>query len=155
MSVRAPLGATPESGAFELRAPALESVRTSSRARLGQAGLLLLVVTGLLVSLAAAETDSLLPESVRPIPRWLAGPFGSTGLGLGVWPLITVLSLMFACYAVVAATADRLSARSVLMAIAALNALILLAPPMLSTDMFSYQAYARIGATYGANPYLQ
>src|SRR5208283_4768190 len=29
-----------------------------------------------------------------------------------------------------------------------------LAPPLLSTDVFSYQAYARIWATYGANPYL-
>ena len=41
------------------------------------------------------------------------------------------------------------------MAIAALNALVLLAPPLLSTDIFSYQAYARLGAIYGANPYLQ
>ena len=40
------------------------------------------------------------------------------------------------------------------MAIAALNALVLLAPPLLSTDVFSYQAYARMGAIYGANPYL-
>jgi alpha-1,6-mannosyltransferase len=155
MSIRAPLGATPEIGAFELRAPARESHRTSSRTRLGQLGLLTLLATGLVVSLAATNTDSLLPESVRPIPTWLAGPFGGTGLGLGVWPLIAVLSLMFAAYAVVAGAADRLSGRTVLMTIAALHALVLLAPPMLSTDVFSYQAYARIGALYGSNPYLQ
>ena len=40
------------------------------------------------------------------------------------------------------------------MAIAAMHALVLLAPPLLSTDVFSYQFYARMGALYGANPYL-
>jgi hypothetical protein len=30
----------------------------------------------------------------------------------------------------------------------------LLAPPLLSTDVFSYGAYGRMGALYGANPYL-
>ena len=40
------------------------------------------------------------------------------------------------------------------MAIAALYALVLLAPPLVSTDIFSYQAYARMGALYGTNPYL-
>jgi alpha-1,6-mannosyltransferase len=35
-----------------------------------------------------------------------------------------------------------------------MHAFVLLAPPLVSTDIFSYQAYARIGATYGANPYL-
>ena len=38
-------------------------------------------------------------------------------------------------------------------AIAGLHAIVLLAPPLASTDVFSYQAYARMGATYGVNPY--
>jgi hypothetical protein len=119
---------------------------------LGLAGL---IGTGLVISLAAANTDSLLPESVRPIPGWLAGPFGATGVGLGVLPLLLVLSTMFVSYALAARAADRLSGRTVLMTIAALHALVLLAPPLLSTDVFSYQAYARMGSMYGANPYLQ
>jgi alpha-1,6-mannosyltransferase len=41
------------------------------------------------------------------------------------------------------------------MTVAALHAFVLLAPPLLSTDVFSYQAYGRMGALYGANPYLQ
>jgi alpha-1,6-mannosyltransferase len=40
------------------------------------------------------------------------------------------------------------------MAIAALYALVLLAPPLVSTDIFSYGAYGRMGTHYGANPYL-
>src|SRR5689334_2635962 len=154
MSIRSPLGATVDSGAFEL-STALRSRSTSSRVRAGHIGLLVLLLSGLVISIAAANTDAVLPESVRPIPSWLAGPFGSAGVGLGVAPLIVLFSLMFTSYAVVAAFAGRLSARAVLMTIAALHALVLLAPPLLSTDVFSYQAYARIGATYGANPYLQ
>ncbi len=160
MSVQGPLGATPQSGAFELRTRAALGERrrfarrSSSRVRLGQLGLAGVLCTGFVVSVAAAATDNLLPETVRPIPAWLAGPFGSAGLNLGVGGLIGVLALMFVSYALVIRAADRLSGRAVLMSIAAFHAVILLAPPLLSTDVFSYQAYARMGALYGANPFL-
>jgi Glycosyltransferase family 87 len=153
MSVHGPLGATP-GGAFELGAAARREHTGSSGARLGVLGLSGLLVTALVVSVSAAGTDSLLPESVRPVPRWLAGPFGSTGIGLGVGALIGVLTLMFVSYAVAVHAADRLSPRTVLMCIAALNALVLLAPPLVSTDVFSYQAYARMGSLFAANPYV-
>jgi Glycosyltransferase family 87 len=155
MSIRGPLSAAPETGAFEFSSPAIQARGTTSRALAGQLGLVGLLLTALVITLGAANTDSLLPESVRPIPGWLAGPFGGSGFGLGVAPLIALLALMFACYAAVAASAHRLSGRAVLMTIAALYAFVLLAPPLLSTDVFSYQAYARIGAMYGSNPYLQ
>ena len=61
---------------------------------------------------------------------------------------------MTICYAIVAVLAGELSTRTVLMAIAALNAVVLLAPPLVSTDIFSYQAYARMGSLFGINPYL-
>jgi hypothetical protein len=35
-----------------------------------------------------------------------------------------------------------------------MHALVLLAPPLLSTDVFSYQAYGRMFADYSANPYV-
>jgi hypothetical protein len=161
MSVRGPLGATPQTGAFDLRSSTLDSSGASlrrggaaARVRAGRLGLAGVLLAGLLVSIAAAHTDSLLPESVRPVPRWLAGPFGATDLNLHVGGLIAVMVLMFACYTLAVRAADRLSARTVLMTIAALHALMLLAPPLLSTDVFSYQAYSRMWALYGANPYL-
>jgi alpha-1,6-mannosyltransferase len=107
-----------------------------------------------LISIAAAHTDNLLPESTRPIPGWLAGPFGSASLNLHPGGLIAALVVLFVCYVLVVRAADRLSGRVVLTTIAALHALMLLAPPLLSTDVFSYQAYARMWAVYGANPYL-
>jgi alpha-1,6-mannosyltransferase len=65
-----------------------------------------------------------------------------------------VIAVMFASYMLTVAAAGRLSPLAVLGTIAALNALMLLAPPLFSTDVFSYQFYGRIGATYHANPYL-
>jgi hypothetical protein len=153
MSVQSPLGATPQSGAFELTTTGLRT-RAESRSRAGLIALAGVFVCGLVISLAAAGTDNLLPESVRPIPNWLAGPFGSTGLDIGVVGLLLVLCAMFISYAVAAYAADQLSGRTVLMVIAALHAVLLLAPPLLSTDVFSYQIYARMGAVYGTNPFV-
>jgi alpha-1,6-mannosyltransferase len=164
MSVHGPLSATPQSGAVDLRhaldaratlsARPLDARRVSSRSSLPLIGLSGVLLAGLVISVSAAHTDVLLPESVRPVPHWLAGAFGSAGLNLHVGGVIAVFAVMFASYAVVVSTAERLSARAVLMAIAALHALMLLAPPLISTDVFSYQAYARMWSLYGANPYL-
>jgi Glycosyltransferase family 87 len=159
MSVREPLGATPQGGAFELTRTALGprrslSTRESLSARRGWIALGGLLGTCLVVSLSAAQSNLLLPASVRPLPGSLAGPFGSVGLGLGLAPLIAVFVLMFLSYVVAVRAVDQLSLRAVLISIAVLNVLVLLAPPLLSTDVFSYGAYARMGALYGANPYM-
>jgi Glycosyltransferase family 87 len=154
MSLNSPLGAT-QGGALELRAPALDT-RTSPRTRLGLLGLAGILVTGLLVSISAASTGALLPQSVQVgiSLTGLAGPFGSTGIDLGTAGATVVLAVMFASYLAAVRAADRLSPLLVLGAIAALHALMLLAPPLFSTDVFSYQFYGRIGALYGANAYL-
>lgn len=153
MSVHGPLGAT-DTGAVQIRTRAVGARLPAIRDRAGAVGIAGLLVTTLLIALAGAHTDALLPESVRPVPQWLAGPFGSTGFGLGSAGLIAVLAAMFASYVIVTRATDRLSGRTVLMCIAAMHALVLLAPPLLSTDVFSYQFYGRMGAVYGANPYL-
>jgi hypothetical protein len=156
MSVNSPpLGAT-QSGTFELRATALETRTTASRNWIGVLALTGLLLTGLLVALGAADTDNLLPQTVRWAPGMLglAGSFGNTGINLGSVGLAAVIVVMFASYLAVVAVAHRLSPLLVLGAIAALNALMLLAPPLVSTDIFSYQFYGRLGALYHANPYV-
>jgi Glycosyltransferase family 87 len=154
MSVNRPLGAT-QGGAFELQPPALDT-RTSERTRLGHLGLAGILITGLLVSISAASTGALLPQPVQVgiTLTGLAGAFGSTGIDLGTAGASAVLIVMFVSYLVAVRAADRLSPLLVLGAIAALHALMLLAPPLFSTDVFSYQFYGRMGALYGANPYL-
>jgi glycosyl transferase family 87 len=153
MSVHRPLGIA-DTGAVEVGTSAVGARTSARREPLGLLGLGGLVVTTLLVAVAAADTSVLLPESVRPIPAWLAGPFGSSGIDLGSVGVIGVLIAMFASYAVAVRASSRLSARVVLTTIAAMYALVLLAPPLLSTDVFSYQFYGRMGSLYGANAYL-
>lgn len=150
-----PLGAT-HGGAFELRTPALDARRSSSRTWIGVLGLTGLLATGLLVALAAANTDNLLPQTVRWAPGvlGLAGSFGTTGINLGSVGLTAVMAVMFLSYLATVAVAHRLSPLAVLGAIAALNALMLLAPALVSTDIFSYQFYGRLGEVYHANPYV-
>jgi alpha-1,6-mannosyltransferase len=153
MSVRSPLGATPQHGTYELQAP-----RTARRAAihepLGTLALAGLLAGGLLIALSAASTDALLPLSVRPIPTWLAGPFGGAGINLGGVGVMITLGAMFVLYVFAVQRSEHLSPRAVLMCVAGLEALMLLAPPLLSTDVFSYGAYGRMGTLYGANPYL-
>jgi hypothetical protein len=153
MRAREPLGATQHSGAFELAATGRHAPgRLTSPA--GWIGLSGLLITALMISLSAAHTELLLPQSLRPVPKWLAGAFGHVGLDIGLGGLIAALVLMFLSYAITLRAAKQLSQRAVLMSIAALNALVLVAPPLLSTDLFSYIAYGRLGTTYGINPYL-
>jgi len=157
MSVNSPpLGAT-QSGAFDLRAPALEARTTARLSRIGLLGLAGMLATGLLLSISAASTDRLLPQTVQGGIRTtgLAGLFGTTGINLGSAGLIVTVGLMLVSYVVTVGAARRLSPVLVLGGIAALNALILLGPPLASTDVFSYQFYGRMGGLYGiANPYL-
>ncbi len=97
----------------------------------------------------------MLPSSIRvSTPSYLAGAFAHSGVDVGLSGLIIVLGLMCVFYALAVRVADRLPMWALLMAIAALYTLVLLAPPILSTDMFSYVAYSRLGALYHINPYV-
>jgi hypothetical protein len=130
--------------------------------RLGWCGLAGLLLGASVIAVSAGRTTWLLPASeylrflasVGALPGWLVGAFGRSGIDLELGGLIGVLSLMFVSYAVAIRAADQLSPRAVLIAVAGLNALVLLAPLLMSTDVFSYVAYGRIGAVYGANPYF-
>jgi Glycosyltransferase family 87 len=152
MRAREPLGATHHSGAFELGTTGPQVRGMSSPA--AWAGLAGMLITALLISLSAAHTQLLLPQSLRQSLGGLAGAFGHVGLDIGLPGLIAAMVLMFLSYAVALRAARYLSRRAVLVSIAALNTLVLVAPPLLSTDLFSYIAYGRLGGTYGINPYL-
>ena len=104
--------------------PAIERDLAADR-RLSRRGLAALggVVAGAaLIAVAAAHTESLLPESIRPVPASLAGAFGSLFLNLHVGGAIAALVLLFISYAAVVALSGQLSARVVLMAIVAVHA---------------------------------
>jgi hypothetical protein len=130
------------------------AARPEPSVRLGLIGLAGLLATSLLVCLSATQSELLLPTSLRPLPESLAGPLAGAGLKLGVFALIAAFVAMFLSYAMATRAAEKLRARTVLIAIGALHAIALLAPPLFSSDVFSYTAYGRMGALYDANPYL-
>ena len=91
----------------------------------------------------------------HPATTDLAGrPLGHLGLDIGLGGTIALLTLMFAAYVGVLSTYRTLSTRTIWAAIVVALLIVAVAPPLFSTDVFSYGAYARMGALYGLSPYL-
>ena len=111
--------------------------------------LLLLAATAEIVLDGAVGHSPLIPKSPQ-IAGWLAG-LGER-LGFRVF-LIAVLAFT-AGYAGLLALARAISKRWAIALIAALHAIVFVGPILLSTDVFSYIAYARMGVEHGLNPYM-
>ncbi|MGH2905741.1 MAG: polyprenol phosphomannose-dependent alpha 1,6 mannosyltransferase MptB [Solirubrobacterales bacterium] len=91
-------------------------------------------------------------------PDWLLGPLRFAGSGTlaggnAGWTYYGVLMAAMVVFAVIVWLAPSLSINGLWGAIVGLNLLFLLAPPLLSQDVFSYIAYARLGVEHGLNPY--
>jgi hypothetical protein len=117
-------------------------------------GAVLLTASLVLVLDAAAAPSFLVPGGVRSFPHWLAGPF--TGLGerttwAGFGSLLVVL---FAAWLAVLAGVRSLSPRIVVGAIVAMHVVFLLAPPLLSADIFGYIGLGRLPAVHHLDPYV-
>ncbi|MEA2410884.1 MAG: alpha,6-mannosyltransferase [Thermoleophilaceae bacterium] len=121
----------------------------------GAAALAGLVACGALICLHAAAGASigLIPAAWHGEPGWLSGPLPGLGGSLNGHTYVPLFLAMCGCYAVVLATARHLDARMAIGAIVLLHAVFLLAPPLLSADVFGYIDYARIGALHGLDPY--
>jgi alpha-1,6-mannosyltransferase len=132
---------------------------TSARALPGRAALAALcVVYVLLAVLPAAPGSRVVLATAGGSPGWLLGPLRFLGLsgasGSSAGPLLYAgMWVALALYAVVLVRAGDISRRTAVGAIAGLHVLFLLAPPLLSQDVFSYIAYARLGVEHGLSPY--
>ena len=114
-----------------------------------------MVLSGLLIAAAAAAGPSFLtPSSRGGFPGWFAGPLAGISPGrLSPGAFGVLFLLMCAAYLVVVTLARHISPRAATLAVLALHAVFVLAPSLLTTDVFGYLAYARIGALEGLNPY--
>jgi alpha-1,6-mannosyltransferase len=127
--------------------------------RLGAAALLVLcAVYALLAALPAARGSNLVLGTEGGSPDWLLGPLRFAGLDAADGPLAGPLFyaglwLALLLYALVLLRAADLSRRVALIAIVSLHLLFLIAPPLLSQDVFSYIAYSRMGVDNDLNPY--
>jgi hypothetical protein len=102
---------------------------------------------------AASAPSFLVPGGVRAFPHWLAGPFTGLGerttwTGFG-WLLVTI----FGAWLAVLAGVRSLSPRVVIAAIVVAHVLFLLAPPLLSADIFGYVGFGRLSALHHLDPY--
>jgi alpha-1,6-mannosyltransferase len=88
-----------------------------------------------------------LPDSIR-------GPLHLFGLSMSGTEFAILFIVLGLCYLGVVALADSVSIRVGIGAIVALHALFLIAPPLLSSDIFNYVGYARLEVVHGLNPYV-
>src|SRR2546423_6042546 len=126
------------------------------RLRVGAAcGLVLMLACSVLIAGgAAARPSSQVPASRHGFPDWLRGPWRALGLGgLNSERFALLLLGVTLGYLVVLACAGGISARWAIAGIVAVHAVFLLAPPLLSGDVFSYLQSGRLGAVHGLNPY--
>ena len=116
--------------------------------------LVLIAATVEIVLDGAAGHSPLIPKSPQ-IAGWLQG-LGER-LGYRVF-LIAILAFAGAYAALIAllqrSRAALVSKRWALILIGALHLIVFAGPILLSTDVFSYIAYARMGVEHGLNPYL-
>jgi hypothetical protein len=115
-----------------------------------------LVLCGAATVLCSAHTGVLSPRSVRfaPTAITLTGPLGRVGPDIHLAGAIGLFTLAILCYGVLVRLGRRLSATGIVIAIVILHVLMALAPPLLSTDVFSYGDYGRMSAVFHRNPYL-
>jgi hypothetical protein len=92
------------------------------------------------------------PAAGGGAPGWLLGIYGN-GLGVGAGGYYGLLWAAFVAYLCVLWAAAAIDRRALIGVAAFLIAAFALSPPLLSQDVFSYIAYARLGALHGLNPY--
>ena len=112
-------------------------------------GLALVALTAKLVLDATLGHRPLVPTSPA-----IAGWLRPLGRRLDYQDFLILLLLCSAAYAGILAFAGSVQRRAALLLIGALHAIVFIGPILLSTDVFSYIAYARMGALHGVNPYL-
>jgi hypothetical protein len=125
------------------------------RAALLGGSLALAVVSGVTIALGAAEPHSPLIRTAAHVqPAWLHGPLAGLSVHITFAQFLLLEGAMGVGYLGVLAAGAEVNRRMVIGAIVVLHAAFLLAPPLLSGDMFSYIDYARLGAVHGIDPYV-
>lgn len=137
---------------------ALPSLRHSAARALaataGLASMAVVVAIGVRIATAATVQPSYLVPAGRRFgyPGWMHGPLTGGGSTLTTHGLVALLAAMCAAWLVAVLCARALPAWVVAAAVVLATLIFTLAPPLLSTDVFNYIAYGRMG-THAISPY--
>lgn len=101
---------------------------------------------------AAARSTFLVPSGHAEFPDWLAGPLSGFAVSLPEAVEIGLVAAMLVAWCVVLAAGVTL-ARATIASIVAMHVVMLIAPPLLSTDVFGYIAFARLDVVHGFSAY--
>jgi hypothetical protein len=165
MSINAPLGATPDGGSFDVSASAAfveathplqrPSVR-SREERIGIGASIAVPLLALFICVAGTRTEALLPSPIALAApaSGMTGPFAYLGFKLTVGEIVVALLVLLGVYLLAMRHAEHVPSRVIIGAVVAFTVIAVLGPPLFSTDVFSYQAYAQMFAHYHINPYL-
>jgi alpha-1,6-mannosyltransferase len=91
------------------------------------------------------------------LPDWIIGPLAPlahSSLQVGTVALALISLLLVACWLVVIRDADSLQLKPVLWVLGGIYLLLLIGPPLLSTDAFTYLSAGRLQVLHGVNPYV-
>ena len=137
------------------RATGLPRLATGRRALAANALLGGMIASGFLMAAGAAgKRYGPTLHIHHQLPGSLRGPLHELGLSLSGTEFGLLFIVMGLCYLGVLALADSVRVRVGIGAILALHAIFLIAPPLLSSDIFNYVGYARLEVVHDLNPYV-
>jgi alpha-1,6-mannosyltransferase len=122
----------------------------------GSVAILVVGASGVLIALggAAADHGYLVPSLRRVWAGFIAGPLTGAGLPAPLHVFFTEVAVMTGAYAIAVVCAAQVRLRWIAAAVLVLHVAFLLAPPLLSTDVFNYIDVARLGGRYHLDPYV-
>ena len=123
------------------------------RAAAAWAGLAAVLGGAMTIALGSAGNDLIVDTASAAEPRWVAGILAGVAPGLSDAAFSVALVSMLLGYLAVVTLADWLSPRVVAVALGLSVLALVLAPVLLSSDLFGYIGYGRLGLLHGLNPY--
>ncbi|MDX6641314.1 MAG: alpha,6-mannosyltransferase [Solirubrobacteraceae bacterium] len=111
-------------------------------------------VASVAIALSAAGTKGyLVPVERRGVRGWIEGPLQGLGLHVSTLGFGLQLAALAVAYLAAISSAHHLAPVALGVGIAAIYAVLSIAPPLLSTDVFNYIGYARLGVVHHLDPY--
>jgi hypothetical protein len=135
--------------------PSFPRVKAGHRALIANSFLGGMIVSAFLMAAgAAAKHYGPTLHIHHGLPTSIRGPLHGLGLSLSGTEFAVLFIVLGVCYLGVLLFADSVRFRVGIGAIVALHLVFLIAPPLLSSDIFNYVGYARLDAVHHLNPYV-